>query len=109
MFRQSTVLAIIALIVAFIPTLAEAKRARCFTTDDGYFPCRFTSTSADGSFEISARGTPTYSLVMNQPGFAFGYINFGNHGTPISGEFVRQRDDPACWNNPDVNVKLCAW
>jgi hypothetical protein len=88
---------------------AEAKSARCFTTDDGYFSCRFTKTDRAGSFEIKGRQTPRYSLVVDSPGFAFGYVNFGNRGIPISGMFVRQRDDRACWNNPEMNVKLCAW
>ena len=34
---------------------AEAKRARCFSTDDGYYPCNFVATDGLGSFEISAR------------------------------------------------------
>ncbi len=99
----------IALAAALVPSLAFAKRARCFTTDDGYFSCQFRATDKAGSFEIKGRSTPTYSLVVDEPGFAFGYINFGNRGIPISGMFVRQRDDGGCWSNPEMNVKLCAW
>jgi hypothetical protein len=99
----------IALAAALVSSPAFAKRARCFTTDDGYFSCQFRATDKAGSFEIKGRSTPLYSLVVDEPGFAFGYINFGNRGIPISGMFVRQRDDRGCWNNPEMNVKLCAW
>ena len=98
-----------ALFLAVITAPATAKQARCFTTDDGYFSCDFKATDKAGSFEIKGGGTPTYSLIVDSPGFANGYINFGNNGVPISGMFVRQSDDPACWNNPEMNVKLCAW
>jgi hypothetical protein len=96
-------------IAALVPTIAEAKRARCFTTDDGYFACNFTAVDRAGSFEISARGKPSYSMIVENPGFATGYVNFGNRGIPISGMFVRQRGDRACWNNPEMDVKVCVW
>jgi hypothetical protein len=109
MNRKLTTFAAVALSAALVPSLAFAKRARCFTTDDGYFSCQFKATDRAGSFEIKGRSTPTYSLVVERPGFAFGYINFGNRGIPISGMFVRQRGDRACWNNPEMSVKLCVW
>ena len=46
---------------------AAAKPARCFTTDDGYYNCDFRGLDRDGSFEISARGYPTYSLWIDGP------------------------------------------
>lgn len=88
---------------------AAAKQARCFTTDDGYYPCTFVATDRSGSFEISADGYPTYILVMNEPGFAFGFINLGNRNIPLAGKYVRQRDDGACWSNPETDTKICAW
>jgi hypothetical protein len=109
MNRRLAALAFIALAAALVSSQAFAKRARCFTSDDGYFSCQFRATDRAGSFQIKGRLTPTYSLVVDRPGFAFGYINFGNRGIPISGMFVRQRNDRACWNNPEMNVKLCAW
>lgn len=27
----------------------------------------------------------------------------------LPGQFVRSRDDGACWNNPQTSTKLCAW
>ena len=90
-------------------TPALAKQARCYATDDGYFPCTFKATDKQGSFEVEGATTPTYILVVDQPGFAYGFINLGNRNISIGGMFVRQEDDPACWNNPEVNTKLCAW
>ncbi|MEP1518267.1 MAG: hypothetical protein ABJK32_19540, partial [Nitratireductor sp.] len=49
---------------------AFAKPARCFTTDDGYYECDFRGTDKAGSFVIAANGYPTYSLVIDRPGFA---------------------------------------
>ncbi len=89
---------------------ADAKRARCFTTDDGYFACTFTATDADGSFEISARGKPAYSLIVDEPGFASAFIRFGGgRNVSLPGMYVRSRDDGACWNNPETATKICAW
>jgi hypothetical protein len=102
-------LAAAALFAALIPSSAFAKSARCFTTDDGYFSCRFKATDRRGSFDISSRSTPAYSLIVERRGFASVFVKFGNRSIPINGMFVRQRDDPACWNNPEMNVKLCVW
>ncbi|MDX8435149.1 hypothetical protein EN858_13805 [Mesorhizobium sp. M4B.F.Ca.ET.215.01.1.1] len=88
---------------------AEAKRARCYTTDDGYFSCNYRTIGSDGSFRISAPGYPTYVLEIDGPGFAYGYINFGRRNVSLPGQFVRSRDDGACWNNPQTNTKVCAW
>lgn len=93
-----------------LPALpAAAKSARCFTTDDGYFGCNFEALDRAGSFEISARGKPTYSLWVDQPGFASGFINFGDRNVSLPGMYVRQSDDPACWANPETSTKICAW
>ena len=52
---------------------AEAKRARCFTSDDGYFSCSYRAIDDAGSFRISAPGYPTYVLEIDGPGFAYGF------------------------------------
>lgn len=88
-------------------TAAEAKRARCFTTDDGYYSCNYRATDSDGSFRISAPGYPTITLEIDQPGFA--YVMPDSVAVSLPGQFVRSRDDGACWNNPQTNTKLCAW
>jgi hypothetical protein len=88
---------------------AEAKPARCFTTDDGYFDCSFRATDSSGSFSLSAPGYPTYLIEVDRPGFAYGYLNLGSRNVPLPGMYVRQRDDAACWANPETNTKICAW
>jgi len=100
--------ACVAVVLAFSAT-AEAKRARCFTTDDGYYPCNFRGLDGLGSFRISAPGTPTITLEIDRPGFAYGYANFGGRNVSLPGQYVRSRDDGACWNNPETDTKLCAW
>jgi hypothetical protein len=107
MIRHLAAAALIAAIgLAAAPALA--KSARCYTSDDGYFPCRFTATDTDGSFEIRGAGV-SFSMVMDRPGFGFGYLGLGDHSTALPGEYVRSRDDGACWNNPETNDKVCAW
>lgn len=88
---------------------AEAKPARCFTTDDGYFSCDFRGLDNAGSFRIKARGYPTYTLEVDQPGFAYGYADFGDGNVSLPGQYVRSRDDGACWANPETSTKICAW
>jgi hypothetical protein len=88
---------------------AMAKPARCFTTDDGYYNCDFRATDRAGSFQIRARDKPGYSLIVDEPGFASGYLRINGRSIPLNGSFVRQCDDGACWSNPELNVKICAW
>jgi hypothetical protein len=88
---------------------AEAKPARCFTTDDGYFDCNFSATDSSGSFKLSASGYPTYTIEVDRPGFAYGYVDFGDRNISLPGMYVRQQDDGACWANPETNTKICAW
>ncbi|MBO0904748.1 hypothetical protein [Jiella sonneratiae] len=89
---------------------AAAKPARCFTTDDGYYSCNFQGTDAAGSFEISAPGKPTFSLLVDRPGFASAYADYGTgRNVALPGMYVRERDQPACWSNPETVTKICAW
>lgn len=88
---------------------AHAKPARCFTTDDGYYPCDFRGLDRAGSFTIRAAGYPTFTLEVDRPGFAYGFVNFGDRNIPLPGQYVRSRDDGACWQNPETNTKICAW
>lgn len=107
MRRLAVICGALAVILAAFP--ASAKPARCFTTDDGYYPCNFRVLDRKGSFAIAARDRPTYYLVIDQPGFAAGYVNFGDRSIPLPGMYVRQRDDGACWANPETSTKICAW
>ena len=90
---------------------AQAKSARCFTTDDGEYDCDFVSTDSDGSFEVSAPGKPKFSLVISEPGvgFLFGDYNDGTGNIALPGRYLRSESDPACWANEDTQVELCAW
>jgi hypothetical protein len=88
---------------------ASAKPARCFTTDDGHFPCNFQGLDRDGSFEISAKGVPSHTLLIEQPGVASGYIDFGARSIALPGVYVREAADPACWANSATGTRICAW
>ena len=88
---------------------ADAKLARCHTTDDGSYQCQFRATDRDGSFEISAPGKPSYLLNMIAPGIASGFVNFGTRNIPLPGRYLRNQTDPACWMNDATNTSICAW
>jgi hypothetical protein len=85
----------------------EAKPAKCFTTDDRSYACEFRRTDADGSFEISARGKPTYILNISEPGIAFGYVNLGHRNIPLPGRYLRSTSEPGCWVNDTTQAKIC--
>ena len=88
---------------------ASAKSAWCLTTDDGEYDCEFTATDSAGSFEISAPGKPTFSLIMDAPGVASGYADFGDGNVSLPGRFFRSESDPACWVNDATDTQICAW
>ena len=73
---------------------AQAKPARCFTTDDGHYSCDFRGLDGAGSFTVEADGYPTYTLEVDQPGLAFGFADFGDGNVSLPGQYVRQSDDP---------------
>jgi hypothetical protein len=87
---------------------AYATRARCFTSDDGSYTCEFRRIGRNGSFEISARGKPTYTLEVIEPGVAFGHVTLGKHGLALPGRYLRDRMDPACWVNDSTAAKICS-
>lgn len=105
-----------ALVLATLPVLlaataADAKPARCFTTDDGEYVCDFQAFGGDGSFEISAPGKPTFTLTMDGPGAAYGAAVFepGGRSVPLPGVYHRDAADPACWVSDATDTKICAW
>lgn len=108
-FRDIVIGFCVCLAAITVSATAEAKKARCFTTDDGYYPCNFRGLDGAGSFSISAPGYPTVTLQVDQPGFAYGYLNFGDRNISLPGQYVRSREDGACWNNPETSAKVCAW
>lgn len=109
MFRPISLLMVLAVAAAAGTVSADAKPARCFTTDDGYYPCDFKSLDRDGSFEVSAPGLPTYTLWIDTPGFAAGFVNLGGRNVALPGMYVRRSDDAACWSNPETDTRICAW
>lgn len=109
MSRPISLLMVLAVATAVGTISADAKPARCFTTDDGYYPCDFKALDRDGSFEVSAPGSPTYTLWIDTPGFAAGFVNLGGRNVALPGMYVRQRDDAACWSNPETDTRICAW
>ena len=90
-------------------SVSQAKDARCFTTDDDHYDCDFVATDREGSFEISAPGMPTYSLIVEEPGAASGFVNLGDRNVSLPGQYHRSSDDPACWDNDETGSRICAW
>jgi hypothetical protein len=97
--------------VAFPFAAAEGKSAHCFTTVDGEYDCSFVATDANGGFEISAPGKPTFFLLMTEPGVASGYGDYSGegHNVMLPGRYLRSDDDPACWENDVTETKICVW
>lgn len=97
-------------LLAIAASAAHAKPAKCFTTDDGNYPCDFRAVDKAGSFTISAPGKPTYTLEVAAPGEAFGFADFGTgRNVALPGTFFRGADDRACWDNDATRVRICAW
>jgi hypothetical protein len=89
--------------------LAQARPARCFATDEGRYACNFTPIGNDGSFRISARGKPSYTLTVIGPGLATGFLNVSGRNVALPGQFRRSARDGACWENNATKVRICAW
>jgi hypothetical protein len=88
---------------------AQGKSAHCFTTDDGEYDCEFVATDKTGSFEVSAPGKPTYSLIIEEEGVGSGFANFGDRNVALPGSYNRSDEDAACWVNDETEAKLCVW
>src|SRR3954453_892052 len=53
-------------VLCVLTSAAEARPARCFTTEDGTYACQFVAPDRQGSFRISAPGKPTVLLRHRQ-------------------------------------------
>jgi len=96
--------------VLFAVQQAEAKPARCFSTDDGSYDCNFIATDGDGSFTISAPNKPTFIMLMNEPGSADAFGDFGTgRNVPLPGPYYRAYPDRACWVSFTTQDKICVW
>jgi hypothetical protein len=98
-----------AVAVVGMSSVASAKPAQCFTSDDGNYNCNFTATDNAGSFEATASGYPTIWLNVESPGVAWITKDFGSGSTNLPGPYYRADDDRACWDNPDTGDRLCVW
>jgi hypothetical protein len=90
---------------------ALAKEARCFTTDDGEYPCAFEVLDEAGSFRISADEKPTFEVWMDAPGQAFVGAVFepGGRSVALPGTYFRSEEDGACWVSDATETEICAW
>ena len=107
MIRKTLLVSVAMLIGA--ADLAQARPAKCFATDEGHYACDFTPMGSDGSFRISARGKPTYTLTMIGGGVATGFVNLTGRNVALPGQFRRTPRDRACWANNATGVRICAW
>ena len=90
---------------------AWAQNALCFTSDDGQYPCTFEGIEGDGSFTISAKGKPTFTVYIIGGGEADASAVFepGGRSVSLPGPYLRSKDDPACWVSSATNTQICAW
>ena len=97
-----------ALLLLSLPV--QAKPAKCYSTDDGYYRCHFRAHSGNGSFTITAPGYPSYNLDMFQRGRGYGSANYGTgRWVPLPGVYIRSRKDRACWISNATATQICAW
>jgi len=108
---KAALLPVIVLATMALMPVANAKDARCFTTDDGEYACDFQRLDEAGSFRISALGKPTFELWVEAEGegFASGIFEPGGRAVPLPGTYFRSKKDPACWVNDATETEICAW
>ncbi len=100
---------LVAAAVVLVCAPAEARPARCSTSDDGTYPCDFRPSGRDGSFAISARGKPTYYVNTDGEGGASGHADFGTgRNIALPGPYLRSTADRACWLYEGKN-RIRAW
>ncbi|MCF3934206.1 hypothetical protein L1787_12390 [Acuticoccus sp. M5D2P5] len=88
---------------------ADAKQARCLTTDNGSYPCTFEQFGGDGSFDVSAPMKPTYTIMMFDQGVADGFADYGDRKVPLPGPFYRSNRDRACWVSDSTDFAICVY
>lgn len=101
---------IVAAALALSGQASEARPARCETTDDGRYACDFQPTGRSGSFRITARGKPTYTIDVDAPGVAQASSTFspGTRTVPLPGPYRSSRSEPGCWVSDATQTKICA-
>lgn len=98
-----------AAVLAAVP--AQAKDARCFTSDDGEYACKFEALDKAGSFRISGKGKPTFEVWIDAPGQATVGATFeaGGRSVALPGIYERSQTDGACWISVETGTQICAW
>ncbi len=106
---QRFLIAVAALAALTSPALA--KDARCFTSDDGEYKCRFEPLDDAGSFRISGKGKPTFEVWIEEPGVATVGATFeaGGRSVALPGYYDRSVTDGACWISRETGTQICAW
>jgi len=107
MIRLAAAAAAVAAVALSVP--AQAKQARCYNTDDGWYACEFRQFGGDGSFTVSAPGRPTYTISMIRRGVAEGFADYGNGNLFLPGTFYRSQQDRACWQSDATGFAVCAY
>jgi hypothetical protein len=97
------------LLAALLAGHAEAKPARCYNSDDGFYACSFDGFGGDGSFTVAAPTKPTYTISIVGRGVADGFADYGGRNIPLPGTFRRSVDDRACWVSDATEFTLCAY
>ncbi len=101
---------LLAFSLCVIAVAVQAKSARCFTTDDGYYDCRFELTDDIGSFQISAANKPIFFVNLDGNGGADVFADFGTgRNVSLPGPYIRDKNDRACWESVATKAKVCAW
>lgn len=103
-----------ALCLTVLPTVAEAKPARCeITNGDSRYsgPCEFVAHKG-GSFDVNlpeagfeAVGSGTFEVVIKRADRAVVFAYFPGR-QPIA-NVTRDRKKPACWSGE--GVRICAY
>lgn len=87
----------------------QARPATCFASGMGKYDCEVNLVEFNGSFSMSAPGKPTFMLIFDAPGYAFGFISENDKMRALPGPFEQEAAEPACWQNLQDDSRLCAW
>lgn len=83
--------------------------ARCFTTDDGAYPCHMRGDENRGSIKMMAPGRPTHTLQLTRPDVATYFAVLEGKTVRLPAQFQHRPDDPGCWYNSATDTVICAW
>ncbi|MEX0343729.1 MAG: hypothetical protein AB3N20_02325 [Rhizobiaceae bacterium] len=108
-FTQIIVCAVVSIWLLMTLTLpADTRPGTCSTEALGQYPCEIILVEFNGSFAMSAPDKPTLTLILDAPGFAFGFIDEGHGRVVLPGIYMQEEDRPACWSNRQTGDRICA-